>query len=106
MVRLVSPSRPKDPTDVGTIELLIDKIRSFGLFGSHTQEGMTAASAVAGEANDTVGSRDLLARRQPKNTAAAPVPKSPSNSRRLNNWTAVVFLAGRVFIGSLEYHDS
>ena len=34
----------------------------------------------------------------PKIRLQSPVPKSASNSRRLNNWTAVVFLAGRLFI--------
>src|SRR5262249_17388782 len=68
--------------------------------GRTTQEGMAAASAVAKEASDVVGSRDLRKRLQPKNTAAVPVPKTASISRRLNNWSAVDFFAGRFFMSA------
>src|SRR5262245_12631602 len=71
--------------------------------GRTTQESIAAASAVAREVNDVVGSRDLRKRLQPKNTAAVPVPKSASISRRLNNWTVVVFFTGRLIIGLLNY---
>ena len=58
---------------------------------------------MAREVSDVVGSPDLRKRLQPKNTAAVPVPKSASISRRLNNWTVVVFFTGRLIIGLLNY---